>query len=217
MSLSLNKVKAIIKKEFLPRLDCHGFKSAKDGLGGYRVRPGFVDVISIQIGRGASSLYLHYFTNMLCNPFTDILNVNTVGERFGGMDFGDKPWHVSDESDVYEIIRLMLGVVEDVIIPKFDVLSDLNTYADKLAYMEECKPYPLALSVLYAYLGKTEESMGMLKKIRGDLLEDEFFDLKNNNKNIFLMRNLDECIKSLQDGSIEEYLASWERKRKAEL
>jgi len=211
MSLTRAKVKSAIKKSFVRKLLDLGFETRKDALGAYRIRGKFVDVVSIQIGRSPGSLYLHFFSNLVVDPFTNLLNSVTFGKRLMGNENGGMSWIADQELELTPMLDRIWQAVEDCAFPFFENLQNIYDYERELEVVQEGRPYPLALALTYAATQKYENAKSLLLSIRERLISSESYDFEQNNEDIVLLENLDKLIRGVQEGNIDKLLDSWER------
>lgn len=208
MELTRNKVKSIIRKSFTKRLVDFGFIRLKNSLGGYRIHGDFVDVVSIQIGRNPGSLYLHYFTNLLVDPFGDLLNENIVGTRLSGNP-DDVSWITEEEENVYLILDDMWKKVESIAFPFFDDIGDISRYIAPLEAVSLDHPYPFSLSVLYAIKGAAKKSKKLISRIKEELQSDDNFDLTNDDEDAKLLSDLNALEKAINENTVTELTDKW--------
>jgi len=209
MAIDRKQIKAGVKKVFLPALDAMGFKRSKDGLGGYRVQGEFVDVISLQLSRDVGSLYLHYFRNMLCDPFRDLLNAITIGERLGGMEYSDWVWKANDADELVGVLDEILNAVIDRALPYLSKLDSFEEYAKAVEYVSEGKRYPFAMVVIHIINHDYGKALSLCESIKARIVKDDDFDFKRNDKDIKLLGNLDALIDALNTGSAEALQKYW--------
>lgn len=212
MSLVRNKVKALIKKTFIKKLIDKGFTNRKDWLGAYRIRGEFVDVVSIQIGRNPGSLYLHYFTNLIADPFsTNLLHVRTIGERLQGNESGGDSWITDEEDGIVPMLENIWKSVETIAMPFFDNISNVAQYSKLLdeAILKSSVIYPFDLVLMRAIEGKNEESLVLIANIKEKLMIDENYDFESDEQDIALLKNLKVLESSILNDSVEQLVNQW--------
>lgn len=218
MELDRNKVKSTIKKTLFSKLKSFGFTRWRSQLTTYRMRGDFVDVLFIQIGRSPGSLYLHYYTALLANPFTNLLSSNSFGFRLGGMEVGDRPWLAENEEELQEILDLIYDAAQNVAIPLFDSLNDFDSYLKVLKPIEECRrPWRFGLAVLYTLMEQNDVALQLCHQIKKDLLEYEFFNIEKNKEDKKTMQNLEKLILALSLGEGLNCVNSWKLANEEEL
>lgn len=211
MSLTRAKVKSAIKKSIVKKLLILGFEARKDSLGAYRIRGEFVDVVSIQIGRTPGSLYLHFFSNLVADPFTNLLSSITLGKRLMGNENGGMSWIADQELELATMLDKIWQAVEECALPFFESLQDICDYERELEVAQEGRPYPLALALTYAKTKNFQNAKSLLLNLRERLISSESYDFEGNDEDIILLKNLDKLIKGVQEGSVDKLLDSWER------
>jgi hypothetical protein len=209
MPFDKKAIKSIVKREFLPELESMGFTRRRDGLGGFCINGEFVDVVSLQLSRDVGSVYLHYFRNLLADPFRDLLHAITVGERLGGIEYADASWAAGSREEFKKMLGSIINAVRDRAIPFFDKINDFDEYAKIVEYLSEGKSYPFEMAIVYAIKRDYGKALALCKNLKTRLLQDDEFDFHSDDEDIKLLADLNALIDALEAEGVEALIESW--------
>ncbi len=211
MSLTKSKVKSLVDKNVFPYLKANDFMVNKKKSLAFRVRDYFIDVITIESGRSPGSLYLHYFTNMLCNPFGNILSSYLVGQRLQGNEKGELGWLSETEAELKLILERIHVCIKDEAIPFFMTVENENAFhLALLKKLELRRVYlPFALAVSLSVSEKYDESIKVCEDIKRKIENDDDFDIYNNNEDKLTYQNINLLINANCLRSNKEQFDSW--------
>jgi len=205
-------VRKLLKRLLLPELTARGFTARKDGFGWFRVRNEFIDVISVQVGRGPDSLYLHYFVNLVANPVADSLHGYRVGHRLDRHPESGAIWVADSEEELSMIIASVWSAVEACALPFVDGITDLRDYVVEIVSDVNERPFDFDLMVALAGLGKFNKvywmCQGALDRLPRDIEGGELGELRD------ATVKLRQAVEAEETG---ELLREWRRIRLAEL
>ena len=205
-------VRKLLRRLLLPEVTARGFVARKDGFGWFRVRGEFVDVFSVQVGRSASSLYLHYFVNLVANSVADSLHGYRVGHRLDRHPGTGTIWVADSEEELDRIVVSIWDAVETYAIPFLDGIRDLRDYVIEIVCDVNERPFEFDLMLALAGLGKTNKVYWMCQST----LEH----LSNGAEGGELDALRDATVKlreAVQGGEIGELLRGWRRTKLEEL
>lgn len=221
MGLTKAKVKAVVFREFVGKLTDKGFTPRKDKLGAFRVRNEFVDVISIQIGRNAGSIYLHYFTNLLADPFFSLTSYY-VGNRLGANQVEGVVWLAENEVQLVDLLCYVARAVDTAALPFFGDCSGLEQYGIALEKSEARMLLSLDLALFYALNNQSAKCLEICEKILYRITNEQASGCEVSEDDIALMENARKLGQAVRRNGFVDLVEQWknenlEKLRLAEL
>lgn len=207
-------VRKIAAKLLLPRIAGSNFIATKDGLGGFRVRGDFVDVIGLQIGGGAESVYLHYFMNLIADPFADTLNSYRVGKRLKRHPSTELLWHADSEDEMFSVMESVTSASVDCAIPFFDQVEELRDFVVEIVADPQRRLYDFDLAIALAGLGYSNKVYWICESVLEKMASEGNLGDEDASRRAHCAKTLRSAA---QSGRMKQVLADWRQKKLREL
>ncbi len=213
MDVKRNDVKKIVKEKFINNMYQYGFQQIKRSSDCFRVRGEFFDVMGVQIGRNAGSLYLHYFMNLIADPVANSLATYRVGERLHRHPKTNLLWYGETEKEVTLIVESITDVATTVALPFFDGVKDYKDYTIEILGDVNKRAFDFDLTVSLARLHKYNKVYWLCDEGINKLNSNDDYDEKER-KNLYgYMKSLQNAAQSNSKEQVDNLLDSWKEKK----
>jgi len=171
-------IRKAITKKLKPELEQQGFYryKPKDFV---RVRGQIVENITFQVSSsGFKGFYLHYFTNLACDPDCDgIVSSYRIGDRLGYSEYDDISWKGDTEEKALIAMDSVINSINKDVIPFFESVGTIEKFTIALAGHYRTQFTDLDLLMCLMLCGEEGKAYETIKEMSDDSIENQYKDI----------------------------------------